>query len=832
MAFSKIVATTLVVLAGTSMAMGQWSTVDTTPLLAGSNPSEQIQPKLRTIADGSVFVSFFDNGVTNVKGDTWTWSGTAWAKSAAVGPAARQGHVMAYDAVRQVTVLFGGQGATGAVNDTWEWNGTSWASTTATGPVAAYGAMAYDAARAQVVLFGGTGSGGLVNSTWAYTASGWTQLNPAASPSARERHALAYDSVRNVIVLFGGDSTAGREGDTWEFDGTNWVQAAPAASPPARSGGVMAFDPVTNRIVMFGGRDASNVALNDTWSYDGTTWTQAVTATNPTARFGHAMSLSNTASGQRLVTFGGNSGTFNVGNLFEFSGTNWASRTSTPTSRNNPALAFDAARNNTVLFGGVDVGGYDPVAQKLNTRGFRQWGPQGVVAADRGVSSTVDYDMNVDSSGNAYVAYNDDQAPPGTSQQISVAKISPAGSVLWRQTLTTGTTAKNNPKVSMLSDGNVMVGWSGQNNFSLVKLDPNGATLWAGPVTVVDASNFYMALSDMQPSDNGSVIALWVRGSGTSAITSAKGLWMQKYDATGAPVWNSGAPRIVFPGVSGAGGTSIQNGYFPTFVSDGAGGAVIGWYETSGSRNAYIQHVLASGALKFAAPVANTGVTAGRIRVGAGLAYTPSDGAYFLASPETNSGSQSLNSTFVQKFDASGARLWGDTGVTIVPQGSTQQGFVNCVALPDGGALVAFLDTRSATTRVVSAARVRPDQSTAWTINVNSDSSTDKGRLAAAWSSAGFAVVAYQVGSSGVADLAVQNINLDGTLGYVCRADFDNNTVLEVSDIFSFLGAWFAGCQGAAGAPCNGLNADINASGALEVSDIFTFLALWFAGCP
>ena len=78
----------------------------------------------------------------------------------AASPPARRGHAMAYDAIRQQTVLFGGLDQTGqpdALGDTWIWNGTSWSEDRGNGPPDRYGhAMAYDIARNEIVVFGGT----------------------------------------------------------------------------------------------------------------------------------------------------------------------------------------------------------------------------------------------------------------------------------------------------------------------------------------------------------------------------------------------------------------------------------------------------------------------------------------------------------------------------------------------------------------------------------------------------------------------------------------------------------------------------------------------------
>ena len=66
-----------------------------------------------------------------------------------------------------------------------------------------------------------------------------------------------------------------------------------------------------------------------------------------------------------------------------------------------------------------------------------------------------------------------------------------------------------------------------------------------------------------------------------------------------------------------------------------------------------------------------------------------------------------------------------------------------------------------------------------------------------------------------------------------CAADFNGSGGSPtVQDIFDFLGAWFNGCTGQSGLPCEGRSADFNNSGGSPtVQDIFDFLAAWFAGC-
>jgi hypothetical protein len=485
------------------------------------------------------------------------------------------------------------------------------------------------------------------------------------------------------------------------------------------------------------------------------------------------------------------------------------------------------------------TGGYDVYLQRLSAGGVEQWPHNGILIADRGVSSTVDYDLITDAGGNAVITYNDDTVVAGT-QQIVVQKVDPAGNLLWGAhgvSVSDGTNSfKANPHVCQLTDGTYAVAYTVNSTFQMQHLDALGVPQWAnfGPV-VSETGHAFNGVADIQPGDAGSFIVSYLRCRTTSSLSN-KSIYAQKFDGSGNALWtgagvstNAGSPVVVFDAGTT---TGIQNGTFPPIVADGAGGAVFGWYETGGSRNAYIQHVLANGTLKFPAPVANTGVTAGRIRVGAGLAYNTSTGEYYLASPETDASTQAQNSTFAQKFDASGNRLWGDTGATIIAVGSgNQPSFVQAQVIGDG-CMVLLLDTRSATTRIVDAARVNGDSTVAWHNLVNDDSSTDKSRLVSTLSTSGFAMVAYGWGSSGGgSDIGAQNINPDGSLGTPlpppCYPNCDGSTVQPILNVNDFLcfqakfaaGDSYANCDGSTTPPV------------LNVNDFLCFQAKFAAGC-
>ena len=213
--------------------------------------------------------------------ETWEYDGTDWTHVTA-GPFLTYG-AMAYDSSRQRTVLFGGMWCAkpGCVyyNETWEYDGHLWVqiNTPHTPPPRAHLGLAYDADRQVTVLFGGYGGSPThttpLSDTWEYDGSDWHLITPTHSPSARSGHAMVYDAGRKVSVLFGGVGSNGYLNDTWEYDGSDWHLVTPTLSPAPRSDHALVYDAGRGVIVLFGGHDqVAGHYFADTWEYDGTTW--------------------------------------------------------------------------------------------------------------------------------------------------------------------------------------------------------------------------------------------------------------------------------------------------------------------------------------------------------------------------------------------------------------------------------------------------------------------------------------------------------------------------------------------------------------------------------
>ena len=260
-------------------------------------------------------------------------------------PLGRRSAAMAYDPVRQETLLFGGfNGA--HLNDTWAFRGTNWVRLLpATSPVDRHGMkMVWDAARNEMVLFGGTRSSGRLNDTWTWNGTTWTQKNPASSPTARENYQMAYDAARQQVVLFGG--AVGTD-ETWLWDGTNWTLANPATKPQATGSSAMAYDAARQQVVLFGNH-------GQTWLWNGVNWFRPnpLPLFEPAARSWNDMAYDPVR--QEVIMTAGQS----QADTWVWNGSNWTQKTSLPRSRHHHSMVWDAGKQRILLFGG-EVPGID-----------------------------------------------------------------------------------------------------------------------------------------------------------------------------------------------------------------------------------------------------------------------------------------------------------------------------------------------------------------------------------------------------------------------------------------------------------------------------------------
>jgi len=175
-------------------------------------------------------------GTEGYLGDTWAYNITAnlWMNmTPVVSPSPRSlstsGQSLVYDESYDAVLLFGGRTVLGvtAINDTWAYHfeTNTW---TDLQPLSAPSArvehiMAYDSVNNITVLYGGgtADESSLLGDTWIYnmTSNEWKDATPPHSPPVRYASAMAYSRAHNATIMFGGFNNLRLVffSDTWTY---------------------------------------------------------------------------------------------------------------------------------------------------------------------------------------------------------------------------------------------------------------------------------------------------------------------------------------------------------------------------------------------------------------------------------------------------------------------------------------------------------------------------------------------------------------------------------------------------------------------------------------
>ena len=132
----------------------------------------------------------------------------------------------------------------------------------------------------------------------------------------------------------------------------NWTQITTKNKPPAGAAG-LAYDSARKRVVLFGG--SGN--LSDTWEYDGKDWTKMNPTAKPPGRYYVAIGYH--AARQRTVIFGGLNSSGVLGDTWEYDGKTWVqmkTTTSPRARRDYDQMVYDPRRKRIVVYGGVGGG--------------------------------------------------------------------------------------------------------------------------------------------------------------------------------------------------------------------------------------------------------------------------------------------------------------------------------------------------------------------------------------------------------------------------------------------------------------------------------------------
>jgi len=225
----------------------------------------------------------------------------------------------------------------------------------------------------------------------------------------------------------------------------------------------------------------------------------------------------------------------------------------------------------------------DIYAQRVNAAGVPQWTANGVAlctAAGVQQSPTI----VSDGAGGAIVTWQDLRG--GTTYDIYAQRVNAAGVPLWTADGVAQCTAGNDQLVPMIASdgaGGVIVTWEDQRNgnFDIYaqRVNAAGVPQWtANGVALCTALNNQSAPTIVSDGSGGAIVTWHDYRNGSADI------YAQRVNATGVPQW-------VYDGVALC--TAANHQFSPTIVTDGAGGAIVTWYDyrSGTSYDVYAQRI-------------------------------------------------------------------------------------------------------------------------------------------------------------------------------------------------------------------------------------------------
>jgi hypothetical protein len=275
-----------------------------------------------------------------------------------------------------------------------------------------------------------------------------------------------------------------------------------------------------------------------------------------------------------------------------------------------------------------------------------------------------------------------------------------------------------------------------------------GQTLWPEGGVPLCTAFLNQDRLEMVEDGAGGAIVVWQDYRDSSPMYSRIDLYARRVYSDGTPAWlTDGVPICLAP----------NSQWWPQIVGDGAGGAVITWWDfRSGEADIYAQRVLSDGLVAWTTDgislCAETGDQYGPVLVTDG-----SNGA--IVAWEDHRGASA--DIYAQRVYSDGTLAWTTDGISL-SVAAGDQAWPAITSDGAGGAIVAWHG--GCGSPGICAQRVHPDGSVAWTVGGVALSSGPGYYPQVAGDQAGGAIVVWQTGSA--VDLYAQRVYSDGVVAW------------------------------------------------------------------
>jgi len=286
-------------------------------------------------------------------------------------------------------------------------------------------------------------------------------------------------------------------------------------------------------------------------------------------------------------------------------------------------------------------------------------------------------------------------------------------------------TAFSEPAVILLADGTggAFVVWEAdvEGQVLVQRIDFNGHRVWSAEVNPAPNSP-YMSVAAAALDGAGGIIVAWLDGRAGLCDLTFKGscdIYAQRIDSTGKALWQlDGVPVVTATENQGTSGIAL--------VSDGTGGAILGWEDARACCTIFAQRIDSTGTPVWA--IDGVQVSPDPTVVLGGIGAPPQivpDGiggaivSWWNIQVFPDEQPQTIS---LQKLNAAGSPMWASTGVTaslqvMSPNPSSERRYYQMVSDGAGGVIIAGnqnIDNATTTERHVVAQRINTSGTSIW----------------------------------------------------------------------------------------------------------------------
>jgi hypothetical protein len=356
-------------------------------------------------------------------------------------------------------------------------------------------------------------------------------------------------------------------------------------------------------------------------------------------------------------------------------------------NQRNPEMIPDGAGGAFVVWTDVRTYDFDIYAQRVTERGAPLWGINGVpLCTWPDVQSTPR--LVSDGAGGAIVAW---YYIRNTDFNIYAQRFDINGNIMWADSgVAVADTINRQENHMMTTDGagGAIVVWEDRRNADkdlyVQRLDPNGNTLWQRNGIRITPDAAWEQSPQIISDGVGGAIIVW-----EDTRAGLIDIYAQRIDANGDKLWTPSGVAIC---------TAGDSQHNPNLTTDGAGGAIIAWYDP----RTQVDHVLwqADGDT----------VCTNSYRQFTPWIVSDDAGGAIVAWYEDNGPSYDIRA---QRIDPDGAVLWTEDAVDVCTATGSQSR-INVISDGSGGAVIAWEDMRGGSWTDIYAQRLAPNGTVLW----------------------------------------------------------------------------------------------------------------------